>query len=87
MDGMLREEFELSDVLKIKDTLFAILPMLLYGFLYVGNIVVNGIGKGADTNDWYGFAVWGPKSAAVVFVCMTMAAWLIAVLMRLPRRR
>ena len=69
------------------DTRLAVLPMLLYGFLYVGNIVVNGIGKGTDTNDWYGFAVWGPKSAAVVFVCMTVAAWLIAVLMRLPRRR
>ena len=76
-----------NEKVQFKDTLFAILPILLYGFLYVGNIVVNGIGKGTDTNDWYGFAVWGPKSAAVVFVCMTVAAWLIAVLMRLPRRR
>lgn len=71
----------------ILNALIAVLPMLLYGLFYVGNIAVNGIGKGAETNDWYGFAARGPKWAAVVFVCMTAAAWLIAAMMRLPRRK
>lgn len=76
-----------NGVVRMGDTTLTVLPMLVYGLLYVGNIVKNGIGKGANTNDWYGFAVWGQKSAAVVFVILTLAAWLIAVIMRLPRRR
>lgn len=73
--------------LSAADTRFAVLPMLLYGLLYVGNLKLNGVGSGAGSNDWYHFAVGGPAGAAAVFIALAAAGWGIAALMRLPRRR
>lgn len=74
-------------MIRLRDSLLALLPMLIYSVLYVGNLLINGVGRGADTNDWYGFAVGGPRTAAVVFLVMLVGNWVIALLLRIPRRR
>ena len=79
--------FDRSGMIRLRDSLLALLPMLIYSVLYVGNLLINGVGRGADTNDWYGFAVGGPRTAAVVFLVMLVGNWVIALLLRLPRRR
>ena len=67
----------------LRDSLFTLIPMLAYSLFYVGNLLVNGV----RDNDWYGFAKHGPQSAAAAFLIILGLNWIIALLMRLPRRR
>ncbi len=53
-----------------KDILLTALPVLIYGVLYIGNILVNGIGEWPNTNDWYGFLNWGYLVGILIFVVL-----------------
>lgn len=64
----------------------AMLPMLAYAVYYIGNLLINGVGKGADSNDWYGFAKGGPRYAVLAFVIILAGNAVLALLLRLPRR-
>ncbi len=68
------------------DFRFAMLPMLAYAVYYIGNLLVNGVGKGANTNDWYGFAKAGLRGAILAFVIILTGNAILALLLRLPRR-
>ena len=70
-------------VFSLRDSLFTLIPMLAYSLFYVGNLLVNGV----RDNDWYGFAKNGPRSAVAAFLIMLCLNWILALLMRLPRRR
>jgi hypothetical protein len=61
-----------------KDNFWAVVPMLAYGIVYVGNIFINGI-KG---NDWYGFIRWGYGVGAVIFMVILGITYLIGFLLR-----
>ncbi|MBR4711329.1 MAG: hypothetical protein IKP10_04800 [Clostridia bacterium] len=63
-----------------REILFGLIPMLLYGMWYIGNMAVNGI----PGNDWYAFARGGWGGAAVSFVLMIALTAGIAALLRLP---
>ena len=63
-------------------TLGAVVPALLYGGWYLGNILKNG----AAGNDWYGFAAGGPATMPMVFAAVLLADWVLALLLWLPRR-
>ena len=67
----------------LRDSLFTLIPMVVYGILYAANLALNGI----EGNDWYGFASRGPGTAALIFFVILLANWVIALLLRLPRRR
>ncbi|MBQ5725613.1 MAG: hypothetical protein IIV80_05605, partial [Clostridia bacterium] len=67
----------------LRDSLFTLIPMLAYSLFYVGNLLANGVRE----NDWYGFAKKGPQSAVAAFLIILGLNWIIALLMRLPRRR
>lgn len=75
--------FDRADSFTLRDSFVATLPMLAYSLFYVVNLLVNGV-KG---NDWYGFAKDGPKSAVAAFLIILATNWVIALLLRLPRRR
>ena len=66
----------------LRDSLIAVVPMLLYGAGYVLNILVNGV----TGNDWYGFAAGGVETFPLVFAAMALATWGVALILRLPRR-
>ena len=55
----------------------------LYGIAYCANILINGVGTFPNTNDWYGFTMWGVQFMPVVLLVMLLATWLFAVLIRL----
>lgn len=75
--------FDREDSFTLRDSFVATIPMLAYSLFYVMNLFVNGV-KG---NDWYGFAKNGPKSAVAAFLIILATNWVIALLLRLPRRR
>ena len=68
--------------LAFKETLFGVVPVLLYGIFYVGNILINGVGVRPYTNDWYGFTMWGVQYMPVVLLVMVLATWLFAIVLR-----
>lgn len=57
--------------------LTAAIPPLLYGFCYLINLLVNGIGYGPTSNDWYGFAKWGIPVGLCIFASICAASILI----------
>ena len=63
---------------KLSESLIAVVPMVLYGIFYVANILINGVGEGPNTNDWYGFAFMGFPASYLVFIFMFAATWLMA---------
>ena len=50
-----------------KDNLLAGLPALLYGLVYLINLLLNGVGKEPFSNDWYGFLLWGWPVGFAIF--------------------
>ena len=52
-----------------RESLIAVIPMLLNGIYYVMNMAVGGIAG----NDWYGFASGGWEMACLSFVVMLLA--------------
>ncbi len=70
-----------TDRLMFRHTFIAVIPMLLYGTAYLGNILINGVGKWPDTNDWYGFAMWGVPASFLVFAVIAFVTWLLALIM------
>ena len=64
--------------LKLKSTLPAMIPVVLYGIFYIANVLANGVGEWSTRNDFYGFFSWGTAAAPLVFAVMLLVNWLIA---------
>ena len=69
---------ERNSVLTLRHTLIAAVPMLVYGTIYLGNILING----REGNDWYAFAQWGIPASFLVYIIIAFVTWLLAVLLR-----
>ena len=63
-------------------TFIAATPSLVYGFGYLINILINGIGKWPNTNDWYGFLNWGYPIGFVLFAINVLMNWVMACIVR-----
>ena len=74
--------FDRSCTFALRDSLVTLIPFAAYGMFYMGNVLINGV----EGNDWYGFAKAGPRFAISVFTIILVANWIIALLLRLPRR-
>ncbi len=75
--------FDRKGTYTLSESLFAVIPMLLYGLFYAGMILIGG----AEGNDLYGFARFGPGASAGIAIALLAVNWGLAVLLRLPRRR
>ena len=73
--------------LTLRDNLCAILPLVVYGIGYVGNILINGVGSGYATNDWYGFTMFGMHMIPVVYLVMVAVTFCIGALVRFAHRK
>ena len=73
--------------LTMKDSLTAIIPMMIYGTVYVLNILINGFGEGPYSNDIYGFLYWGWGGGALIFAILILISWGVALLLRLIRSK
>lgn len=84
-------EFCLLDegpALRLRTSLWALLPTILYGTGYYGNILINGLGgEWPNTNDFYGFAAWGMDKAPFVFAAILLSTWILALVLRAPYQR
>lgn len=66
-----------KETFSIKDNLIAIVPILCYGIVYLGNIILNGRGDSVSGwNDFYGFASWGIPAGILLFgvICLFIFA-------------
>ncbi len=71
-----------EEKIPFKVTFIAIIPTFLYACFYLANILINGVGKWPDTNDWYGYLNWGYIGGAVIFVLTILVTWLMACMLR-----
>jgi len=69
------------------DTLKAFVPTIVYGLFYIFNSLINGIGYGRDTNDWYGFIRWGYPVGILIFAVIVAVNWGVACILRIINNR
>ena len=72
--------------MKTSSALLATLPTILYGGVYSANIMLNGVGSGMNTNDWYGFAAAGVHTVPFVYALMVLLTYLLSRVMRKVKR-
>ena len=72
----------LEETISFRKTFLASIPTLLYGCVYLGNILINGTGEWPNTNDWYGFYLWGLGVALIIFAAIALTSWGVACLLR-----
>ena len=65
-----------------KDNRLVMLSPIVYGVLYLGNNLINGIGEWPDTNDWYLFLTWGYPVGILIFIVICAVTWLLGLAMR-----
>lgn len=65
-----------------RDNNLAVIPPLIYGIVYVLNILINGMGEWPNTNDWYLFFYWGYPIGFLIYVVIALVTWLLAFFMR-----
>lgn len=60
------------------DKLYAISAMLLYGILYLANILINGL----EGNDWYAFMIFGIPAGCLIMGIIILLTYFIAHILR-----
>ena len=70
-----------------RDNNLVLIPLAIYGTGYLANNLINGIGEGLDTNDWYLFLTWGYPVGFVIFAVLFLVTWLMAFGMIKAQRR
>jgi len=70
-----------------RENLLSCLSMVIYGFGYLGNIFINGKGQWPNSNDWYGFLLWGWGIGIVIYIVITIVTWLIGFVLRKANRK
>lgn len=70
-----------------KTNLLAVVPMIIYGLFYLGNLIINGYGDPAHSNDWYGFGRWGIPFGFVIFFIVAAVTWGLGYILRKLRNK
>ena len=71
--------FERTNKLKFKDTLYGIIPTLLYGIYYITNVLIHvENGKVSPKYDWYWFVQGGVWTALIVVPIIFLVSYLIS---------
>ena len=70
-----------------RDNRMALYPTILYGVVYMFNNIINGIGEWPDTNDWYGFLLWGYPVGILIFIGIGVCTWALGRLIKLVNNR
>lgn len=73
--------FLLGGRLPVKVSFLVEIPILIYSFVYILNMVFNGIGTYPDTNDWYGFLNWGIGFGILIFLGICVVAFGVGMLL------
>lgn len=74
--------FERSNKLQFKDTIYGILPTVLYAIYYMTNVLIHmESGKVVPDYDWYYFVQNGVWTAAIVIPIMLLITFIIALVL------
>lgn len=73
---------ETEEKIPFRYTWISSMLALAYGIYYLGNILINGIGKWPDSNDWYGFLNWGYPIGMLIFALIVAMDFGMACLLR-----
>ena len=73
--------------ISLKDTIKSVIPVLLYGIVYMCNILINGPGEWPHRNDFYGFVLWGLPIGIAIFIGILFIGWAAALVLRALNRR
>ena len=68
------------------DTLYTLIPLLLYGVGYLSNIIMNGTGV-HHSNDWYHFFSWGIPVGILILCVIVGFTWLIGTGLRIMNQK
>ena len=81
--------FERTNKLKIKDTLYGIIPTIIYAIFYITNLLQHvEYGKVSPIYDWYWFVQNGIKTAVIVAPLIILITYVISLsLWKLNKRR
>ena len=71
----------------LRGSLAAILPVGLYGTVYLLNILLHGLGDEPFARDIYGFCQWGLPVGGLIFLALVALTWGMALLLRAARLR
>ena len=85
--AVLEQMFWTEGAASARDNRLAMLPPLIYGCFYLGNVLINGIGTWPDTNDWYGFLNWGYPIGMLIFAGICFLGWLLGKIIRVVQNR
>ena len=66
----------------VRDNILAVVPMIIYGIFYLGNIIINGVGEWPHSNDRYGFVSWGIPIGIVIFFVIIAVTYGIGLILR-----
>ncbi len=74
--------FEKTDKLKRKDTLYGIIPTVIYALFYLTNILIHvENGKVSPIYDWYWFVQGGIKTAIIVAPMIILITYIISLIL------
>ena len=74
--------FERTNKLKFKDTLYGIIPTIIYAVLYLINILIHmENGKVSPVYDWYWFVQNGVKTAIIVAPMIILISYIISLIL------
>ena len=73
--------------MSIKDSLIAVVPVVLYGIGYIGNILINGLGDSPYASEMYGFLYFGWGWGIVIFGILLIISWAAALVLRFIRKK
>ena len=70
-----------------KDAIKSVIPVLIYGIVYMCNILINGPGEWPHRNDFYGFVLWGLPVGIAIFIGILFIGWAAALVLGALNRR
>lgn len=73
--------------ISLKDTIKSVIPVVIYGIFYIGNILINGPGEWPNRNDFYGFVLWGFPVGIAIFAGILLIGWASALALSALSRR
>lgn len=74
--------FERTNKLKLKDSLYGIIPTIIYAVLYLINILIHmENGKVSPVYDWYWFVQNGVKTAIIVAPMIIIISYIISLIL------
>ena len=73
--------------IRLRDAVLCGMPPLVYGLVYIINILINGVGEWPNANDLYGFARWGIPIGIAIFAVIVLIGIACGLLLRLRCRK